>query len=129
MSWTGGSVMTREVKTVRPDTPCKEIVERMCERRISAMPVVDSAGRVVGIVSEADLMLKEESPHQLGGPPVEAPWGRGQGDCPRRSRADDLAGRHHRCGGHPDGGGTVDAPRARQAAARRRRRRGVWSAS
>jgi len=67
MSWTVGAVMTREVESVRPDTPYKVIVERMLERRISALPVVGAAGQVVGVVSEADLMLKEEKPRHLGG--------------------------------------------------------------
>jgi CBS domain-containing protein len=67
MSWTVGAVMTREVVSVRPDTPYKAVVERMLERRISALPVVDAAGQVLGVVSQADLMLKEEKPRHLGG--------------------------------------------------------------
>jgi CBS domain-containing protein len=42
MSWTVESVMTRAV--------------------VSALPVVDANGQVLGIVSEADLLLKEERP-------------------------------------------------------------------
>jgi CBS domain-containing protein len=71
MSWTVGAVMTREVESVRPETPYKEIVERMLERRISALPVVGAAGQVLGVVSEADLMLKEEKPRHLGGALVQ----------------------------------------------------------
>ncbi|MBO0685288.1 MAG: CBS domain-containing protein [Candidatus Dormibacteraeota bacterium] len=62
MPWNVGSVMTRDVETVQRNTPYKEIVERMRRRRVSALPVVDSHGRVVGMVSEADLLLKEERP-------------------------------------------------------------------
>jgi CBS domain-containing protein len=63
MGWKVESVMTPKVLAVRPQTPFKEIVQLMEANRISAVPVVDvtdSDGRVVGIVSEADLMLKEE---------------------------------------------------------------------
>jgi CBS domain-containing protein len=63
MSWRVETVMTRNVVTVRPTTPYKEIVGLMAKHGISAVPVVDvvdSDGRLVGIVSEADLLLKEE---------------------------------------------------------------------
>ncbi|MEP7104806.1 MAG: CBS domain-containing protein [Chloroflexota bacterium] len=53
-------VMTREVVTVAPATAFKAIVRELTERRISALPVVDEAGRVLGVVSEADLLLKED---------------------------------------------------------------------
>src|SRR5205823_1774820 len=52
-------VMTREVATVAPATPVKEIARVLAQRRVSALPVVDLEGRVVGVVSEADLLLKE----------------------------------------------------------------------
>ncbi|CAL9505566.1 hypothetical protein SUDANB95_03502 [Actinosynnema sp. ALI-1.44] len=54
------TVMTREVVTVRPATPFKEIVERLAAGSFSAVPVVDDDGRPVGVVSEADLLAKEE---------------------------------------------------------------------
>ena len=55
-------LMTTPVVTVGPETPFKEIVARLAERRVSAVPVVDDAGLVLGVVSEADLLLKEEYP-------------------------------------------------------------------
>jgi CBS domain-containing protein len=55
-------LMTTPVVTVGPQTPFKEIVARLAERRVSAVPVVDDAGLVLGVVSEADLLLKEEHP-------------------------------------------------------------------
>jgi CBS domain-containing protein len=58
--------MTEDVVTVGEETPFKELVELMADTKISAVPVVDAGGRVVGVVSEADLMLKEEFPE---GPP------------------------------------------------------------
>jgi hypothetical protein len=44
-------------------TPFKEIVARLAEHRVSAVPVVDHDQRVLGVVSEADLLLKEEFPY------------------------------------------------------------------
>jgi CBS-domain-containing membrane protein len=58
--------MTQEVVTVDQQAPFKEVAKLLTERRVSALPVLDGEGRVVGIVSEADLMLKEEFPE---GPP------------------------------------------------------------
>jgi CBS domain-containing protein len=55
--------MTTQVVTVRPATPFKDIVAKLAEHRVSAMPVVDDAGRVLGVISEADLLLKEEFPN------------------------------------------------------------------
>jgi CBS domain-containing protein len=55
-------LMTTPVVTVGPATPFKEIVARLAEHRVSALPVVDDAGLVLGVVSEADLLLKEEFP-------------------------------------------------------------------
>jgi len=53
-------VMTDDVAVVESDAAFKDIVRTMQERRVSAVPVVDGAGRVLGIVSEADLLPKEE---------------------------------------------------------------------
>ena len=55
-------LMTAQVVTVGPATPFKEIVALLAEHRVSAVPVVDDDRRVLGIVSEADLLLKEEFP-------------------------------------------------------------------
>jgi CBS domain-containing protein len=55
-------LMTTQVVTVGPETPFKEIVALLAEHRVSAVPVVDGDRRVLGIVSEADLLLKEEFP-------------------------------------------------------------------
>jgi CBS domain-containing protein len=57
------SVMTTEVVTVRPSTPFREVVDLLQRKRISALPVVDQDDRVVGIVSEADLLIKQGYPH------------------------------------------------------------------
>jgi CBS domain-containing protein len=55
-------LMTTQVVTVGPETPFKEIVACLAEHRVSAVPVVNDAGLVLGVVSEADLLLKEEHP-------------------------------------------------------------------
>jgi CBS domain-containing protein len=55
-------LMTTPVVTVGPETPFKQIVARLAEHRVSAVPVVSDAGLVLGVVSEADLLLKEEHP-------------------------------------------------------------------
>lgn len=54
------SVMTEEVISIRPETTFKEIVELLTGHAISAVPVVDGDGVPVGVVSEADLLSKEE---------------------------------------------------------------------
>jgi CBS domain-containing membrane protein len=53
---TAGEIMTREVVVVRPDTPLAEVAAAMGNRGISGVPVVDSAGRVAGVISEKDFL-------------------------------------------------------------------------
>jgi CBS domain-containing protein len=60
MNQTVSDVMTRTVVSVDAFTPFKDIVRRMQEYRVSAVPVVDEDQRVLGIVSEGDLILKED---------------------------------------------------------------------
>jgi CBS domain-containing protein len=57
---TVGSVMTKQVVTVRPDTPFKELVALMSQHCVSGLPVVDAAGKPAGVVSEADTLAKQE---------------------------------------------------------------------
>lgn len=54
-------VMTSPVITVTVDATVAEIAELLLTRRISGVPVTDAAGRVVGIVSEGDLLHRRES--------------------------------------------------------------------
>lgn len=60
-------VMTRDVKTVSPEARLKEVAEALVEGRISGMPVVDSSGAVLGVVSEEDIVGKE-----AGAPPEQS---------------------------------------------------------
>ena len=54
-------VMTIDVVTVSPDTEVSDIAKLLLERHISALPVVDGDGGVVGIVSEGDLLHRRET--------------------------------------------------------------------
>lgn len=52
-------LMTRDVVAVRADTSLKEVARLLAERRVSGAPVVDEEGRVLGVVSEADILARE----------------------------------------------------------------------
>jgi CBS domain-containing protein len=54
-------IMRCEVATVGPATPVTEIARLLLERRISGVPVVDAHGKVLGIVSEGDLLRRAET--------------------------------------------------------------------
>lgn len=53
-------IMTKTVITGRPDTTVQNVAERMSRHQISAIPVLDEQGGIVGIVSEGDLMRRVE---------------------------------------------------------------------
>lgn len=53
-------LMTRRVHTATLTTPIRQIVDLMVSRKISAIPVVDRQRRVLGIVSEGDLLRRAE---------------------------------------------------------------------
>jgi CBS-domain-containing membrane protein len=54
-------VMVAPVITVKPYSTVKEVAKTLVDRRISAVPVVDNAGKLVGIVSDGDLMHRAET--------------------------------------------------------------------
>lgn len=54
-------IMTRDVATVRVDTPVHDLAKMMTERHISGMPVVDGDSNIIGIVTEADLLHRVET--------------------------------------------------------------------
>jgi CBS domain-containing protein len=66
-----GHFMTRQVVTVAPDTPILEAAQLMLRHKIGGLPVVDASGRVVGLLSERDLLGRRkdddriERPHWL----------------------------------------------------------------
>jgi CBS domain-containing protein len=59
-------VMTRDVLTARVDTRLKAVAELLAAQRISGLPVVDNRDRLVGVVSEGDILLKELGPQRGG---------------------------------------------------------------
>ncbi len=62
-------VMTTPVVTTKPTASVKDVAKLFLQRRISAVPVVDDTGKVVGIISESDLMRRAES-----GTEWQRPW-------------------------------------------------------
>jgi CBS domain-containing protein len=54
-------IMIPDVITVGPDNTVQEVAEILLAKRISGVPVVDSDGKLVGIVSEGDLLRRHES--------------------------------------------------------------------
>jgi CBS-domain-containing membrane protein len=62
MTTTVSDVMTRHVVAVREDACYKEIVSALRYHRVSACPVIDESGKVIGLVSEADLLYKQTDP-------------------------------------------------------------------
>lgn len=70
-------VMTRRVVTARPDATFKETAFLLHGNHVSGLPVVDQSGRVLGVVSEADLILKEE--HGAGRKHAGSLWWGGVG--------------------------------------------------
>ena len=65
-TWRVSDVMTTRVVSVRADTPYRQIVDTLTTHNISAVPVVDSFDRVLGVVSETDLLHKIEFSHDGG---------------------------------------------------------------
>lgn len=53
-------IMSQPVATASPDTPILEAANLMLRRHISGLPVLDHAGRLVGIVSEGDFIRRSE---------------------------------------------------------------------
>jgi CBS domain-containing protein len=53
-------IMTRSVVTVAPDTSIVDAANLMLQRHVSGLPVVDTTGRLVGIVSEGDFIRRSE---------------------------------------------------------------------
>ncbi|MFF4007619.1 CBS domain-containing protein [Streptomyces sp. NPDC001717] len=58
--YTVSDVMTHTAVAIGREASYKEIVELMHQWKVSAVPVLEGEGRVVGVVSEADLLPKEE---------------------------------------------------------------------
>jgi CBS domain-containing protein len=59
MSKTVADVMTANPAVVQPETPLKEAIKLLAQKKISGLPVVNQEGKLVGVLSEADLMWQE----------------------------------------------------------------------
>jgi len=59
MPKTVAEVMSHDPIVVRAETPLKEAIQILAERHISGLPVVDDGSKLVGIISETDLMWQE----------------------------------------------------------------------
>lgn len=59
MSVTVKDVMTTNVVAVKKNATFKEMAGRLRRHRVSAFPVIDDEGKVIGVVSEADMLAKE----------------------------------------------------------------------
>ncbi len=59
MPRTVADVMTRDPITIAPTAPLKEAVQTLAAHRISGLPVVDAAGKLLGVITETDLMWQE----------------------------------------------------------------------
>lgn len=57
---TAADVMTTAVLSVRPETPTAQVRALLHDRQVRAVPVVDAGGRLLGVVSEADVMVALE---------------------------------------------------------------------
>jgi CBS domain-containing protein len=55
---TVADIMTRQVVSVRPDTPVARIVELLIDRALRSAPVVDEENRVIGIITDGDLLTR-----------------------------------------------------------------------
>jgi molybdopterin-containing oxidoreductase family membrane subunit len=58
-------IMSRRIISVAPETPVEEIGKLLVSNRISGVPVVDAEGRLIGVVSESDIIFREirHEPH------------------------------------------------------------------
>lgn len=57
-----GSVMTGDVVRAVYDTPFKEVARLLADHGISGLPVVDEDDKVIGVISETDLMMRRAAP-------------------------------------------------------------------
>ncbi|MEV3860646.1 CBS domain-containing protein [Streptomyces sp. NPDC050095] len=69
-----GDVMVGDVVTARYATPFKEVARLLAEHRISGLPVIDEDDKVIGVISETDLMLHQSEQPEPGARPSR--WSR-----------------------------------------------------
>ncbi|MGK7893004.1 MAG: CBS domain-containing protein [Xenococcus sp. (in: cyanobacteria)] len=59
MKKTVADIMTTDPIMVNPNTPLQEAISILADKKISGLPVVDATGKLVGVISESDLMWQE----------------------------------------------------------------------
>ncbi|MGV2831227.1 CBS domain-containing protein [Myxosarcina sp. GI1(2024)] len=59
MNKTVADVMTSDPIVVKPQTSLQEAIQILAEKKVTGLPVVDDRGKLVGIISESDLMWQE----------------------------------------------------------------------
>ena len=116
-------VMTTRVFSVTRDASFQAMATGLREHRVSAFPVVDDAGQVIGVVSEADMLTKEalgsDAARDAGDDhrPTAAQGAR-EGPRDHSRRADDQPAGHRIPGRHPRARGPAHVLPQGQAAAR-----------
>ncbi len=70
-------IMKRSVVTVRPEDSLRDVAERLVEHGISGVPVVGDSGAVLGIVSEADFLIRERGLPEVHPRLLDRLFGRG----------------------------------------------------
>ena len=63
-------VMVRKMITTHPQASISEVAKPLVDNEISALPVVDDARRVIGVISETDLMRRKEVGSKVPGAPI-----------------------------------------------------------
>src|SRR5579871_5431042 len=53
-------IMTKSVVSISPEASVAEALDTMLRSKLSGLPVIDSVGRLVGVVSEADFIRRAE---------------------------------------------------------------------
>ncbi|MDD2462394.1 MAG: CBS domain-containing protein [Desulfobulbus sp.] len=56
-------IMTKDVVAVNPQTSVRELATLLLEKKISGAPVIDEAGKLVGVVTESDLIFQNKKVH------------------------------------------------------------------
>ncbi|HAD04370.1 MAG: hypothetical protein A2091_09805 [Desulfuromonadales bacterium GWD2_61_12] len=60
---TAQEIMTRQVHTVTPETAVEELAQTFLRTGVSALPVIDGAGKLIGVVTETDLIEQNKPLH------------------------------------------------------------------
>lgn len=79
-------VMTKSVITVGESTPLKDVARLLVDHGISGLPVLDDTGRAVGVISEADFLLKGSGAEAVRRDRLERLFGPSQSTRTRRAK-------------------------------------------